>query len=239
MPDDPLEPVEAPDIDVDVRDAAATAHYPSTKPGKEPKPWHGQVKRTYKQPRAVDQIRGITLHQVAVNNVGVGAYRKMTAHLAVHHNGNVYWIHPFETYLLHGHRFNRDTVGIEVAGAFEIQTPLPEVQVEGIRRAIRFALAELERMGGHLAEIWAHRQASSSRTRCPSRAIYQAGCLWAVDALGMSHDPNHTRGSGLVIPASWKDELPASLPVTSVLAELSTENELDCAFVDDESEADR
>lgn len=192
--------------DHDIRKDSQNVKYDETDPGKKKQKRDGQVKRVYRSPRDIGKVVGITLHQVDVNNVGRGAYRKMSAHYAVHHDGEVYWIHPATTLVIHAHGLNRDTIGIEVAGKFALDTPLPPAQALGLQRAIRIACAEVEGLGGRITHIWAHRQSSKKRARDPGRAIYQAGVLWAMEELELEHDPGETRGKGLRIPAEWELE---------------------------------
>ena len=149
------------------------------------------------------KITGITLHQVGVNNVGRKAYPKMTAHLAVHHDGTVYWIHPLNTLLWHGHGFNGDTVSIEVAGLFSKDKPLPPIQAAGVRTAIRFIKQHAAKNGARISFVYGHRQSSSGRGADPGRAIWQDTALWAEKNLGLRTIPDHTRGTGKTIPALW------------------------------------
>lgn len=185
-----LTPVEV----IDVQAKAANAHYKSgTKKRRSFTDW--------------EKVTGITLHQVGVRKVGRKAYPGMTAHLGVHHDGTIYVIHPLNTLLWHGHGFNRDTVSIEVAGLFGINTPLPPAQANGLRQAIRMIQQEVARQGGRISFIYAHRQSSAGRALDPQKAIWQQGAIWAEQNLGINTVPFHTRGTGKPITAKWDPRL--------------------------------
>jgi len=180
---------------INVQPAAANARYKD----------NGNLKRqTFHD---WEKITGITLHQVGVPTVGRTAYPKMTAHLGVHHDGTIYWIHPFNTYLHHAGLLSKDTVSIEVAGLFGVDDPLPEAQANGLRQAIWLIQRVVAEQGGRIETIYGHRQSSSGRLGDPNRAIWQAGALWAEKKLGIPTDPYHTRYTGEPIPATWDPRL--------------------------------
>lgn len=185
----------------DIRDQAVNAVYSRGSLA-------GRNKRTSLGRNDWSKINGIVLHQVAVNNVGRAAYPKMTAHLAVHHDGTVYYIHPLDTRLAHGHGFNNDTIGIEVAGHFRNADKMTEAQAIGLRRAIQFAVEEAARNGGQITNLYAHRQSSDDRYCDPGRDIMQRGGMWAVRTLGLQIYPEHVRGDGDPLPEDWMEEAP-------------------------------
>jgi hypothetical protein len=197
----PLIPPGSPTYDVDYRDKAAEVKYPADAGNA-----GGKVKRTYKPPRDMSQITGITIHHVGVAAVGDGAVHKFTYHVVVHDDGKVYWLHPFETYLLHGHSLNKDTIAISVSGAFgKSSIELSPEQAAGLRRAIAWVTQAANAQGADIREIWTHRQSSKDRGLDPGRSPYREGVMWAQNTLGLAHDPNQTRG-GLVIPEIWLSE---------------------------------
>lgn len=195
-------------FDVDLRDKAEDVRYQE---GGGYGSASGQVKRTYKT-RSMAKVKGITVHHVGVPEVGEGAIHKFTYHVVVHHDGRVYWVHPFTTYLLHGNGLNADTIAISVSGSFgDVETELPAAQAAGLRRAIAWVKRAANAEGADVSEIWTHRQSASGRGLDPGRSPYREGVLWAVNSLGLEHDPNATRGTGLVIPEIWlAEELAAS-----------------------------
>lgn len=203
--------------------------------------------------RPWSQITGITLHQTGMYRFSARAWPKVKAHMGVHHDGSVYWIHPLESRLPASNGFNRDTVAIEVAGNFlrneddprsywkmggGPSTLAPEM-VEGLRRAIRFITAEVERHGGRITNIHAHRQTNRNKASCPGEAIWKAGGVWAQRELGLSDGgPGYVRGDGLPIPPYWDERLPAPRSVAAFEEpEVDDfEPELDAEFPDDERE---
>lgn len=178
-----------------------------------------------KRVRAWSAITGITLHQTGIHGFGERAWKRVTAHVGVHSDGRVYLIHPLESYLWASNGFNRDTVAIEVAGNFLRDegnprsywkkgggpSTLTPVMEAGLRRAIRFIMDEVERNGGRITHIHAHRQANANKASCPGAAIWKAGGVWAQEELGQSDGgPGYTRADGLPIPAYWDPRLPVT-----------------------------
>jgi len=193
--------------DVDLREKAEDVRY---KEGHGYGLAEGEVKRTYKT-RSMEKVEGITVHHVGVPQVGEGAIHKFTYHVVVHHDGRVYWVHPFTTTLMHGNGLNRDTIAISVSGSFgDVDTELPPAQAAGLRRAIAWVKRAADADGADVSQIWTHRQSASGRGQDPGRSPYREGVLWAVNSLGLEHDPNATRGSGLVIPEIWLSETVAA-----------------------------
>lgn len=183
---------------IDVQDKAADAVYS-----------RGSVKGLKKRRNFLDwgNIDSITLHQVGVDNVGDGAWWKMTAHLGVTEDGRIYWIHPLNTHLYHGNGFNKRSVSIEVGGKWKKGETLPKAQRDAIRKAIRLIKAEVARHGGKVRYIYAHRQSYSERGNDPGPQIWQGAALWAEKKLGLKTDPFYTTGSGLTIPPEWDPRL--------------------------------
>ncbi len=210
---------------VDVRDKAKNSKYKKSR----------RIKRDIKR-KDITKLTGITLHQVGVRKVGRRAYPKMTAHLGVHHDGTIYYIHPFDTLLFHGHGLNRDTIGIEVAGLFGKNTPIPEAQAAGIRRAIRFAQSEARKLGANITKVYGHRQSSNMRAADPGPAIWSEGAMRS----GLETPMDETRGTGKTIPDRWL-EAPAVAGTHDADTLFSTDvivNELDDDEAEDEHETE-
>jgi hypothetical protein len=185
----------SPTYDVDFRDKASTVKYGTTGGYGQAA---GEVKRTYSS-RAMSKIKGITVHHVGVSQVGEGAIHKFTYHVVVHHDGTVYWLHPWTVRLLHGGLLNTRTIGIGVSGSFgDVDTEMPPAQAEGLRRAIAWVTQDANAQGAQIGEIWTHRQASANRGLDPGRSPYREGVLWAANTLG-----------GLTIPDKWLVETTA------------------------------
>lgn len=200
------------------------------------------------------QIKGVTLHQTGMHRFSARAWPKVRAHLGIHHDGSVFWIHPLESRLPASNGFNRDTVAIEVAGNFlrreaDVRsywkkgggpsTLTPEM-VEGLRRAIRFIISEVERHGGRITHIHAHRQTNRNKASCPGEAIWRSGGVWAQRELGLSDgSPGYVRSDGLPIPPYWDDERPVTRS-GSILEEPDVDDfepELDAEYPDEDEEA--
>lgn len=173
-----------------------------------------------KRTRAWSRITGIVLHQTGVHGFPARAWPRVTAHVGVDTDGKVWWIHPLQAHLWASHGFNATTVAIEVAGNYRREEgrlhsfwakgggpdALTPAAVEGIRRAIQFIIAEVERHGGRIAYVHAHRQASKTRPACPGEAIWRAGGVWAQETLGLSDGGDgYTIGDGLPIPRAWDE----------------------------------
>ena len=191
---------------IDVRDKAAGARYKQS----------GNLKRSPR--RKMSDVTGIALHQVGIGEpgdpgktVGVRAYPKMTAHLAVHHTGDVYWIHPFDVRLFATNGLNRETISIEVAGKFGKNSPITAVQAAGVRKAIAFAKSQGAKDGAKITKIWTHRQSWNKRAADPGPAIWKAGALRS----GLTRPVFETRGTGKTVPGSWDPK--AKLPATAIV----------------------
>lgn len=187
---------------IDVQVAAAGAKYT-----------RGSVAGLLKRRNFIDwkKIDGIVVHQVGVDNVGDGAWKKMTAHLGVTEDGRIYAIHPLNTYLYASNDFNKHTVAIEVGGNWNSGEPMTPEQINAMRYAILLAKNSVEKKGGKVKHLYAHRQSSSSRGRDPGPQIWQHGILWAEKKLGLKTAPTLTKGSGNPIKQDWYD--PKNAPI--------------------------
>jgi hypothetical protein len=178
---------------VDLRDASKGVRYKQSAGS-----LAGVVKRTFRKMKP-GAVRGITLHQWGVSSVGKGAHRKVTAHLSVGHDGTVYYVHPFSTWLAASHGFNNDTISIEVAGLYGKNSVVPQATIDGARAAVRFAVAEANRQGIAIDRIYAHRQSSKGRAADPGPDLWRRVAVPS----GLQRFPEQTRGSGKTLPASW------------------------------------
>ncbi len=175
-----------------------------------------------KRTRAWREIKGITLHQTGIHGFGARAWPKVTAHLGVHSDGQVMLIHPLQAYLWSSDALNRDTVAIEVAGNFIGDPARPDsywkpgggpstltpAMIDGLRRAIRWIVAEVAKNGGEITDIFAHRQAKRGKSNCPGAAIWLNAGVWAQEELGKGNGgPGFKRGDGQLIPPAWDPRL--------------------------------
>lgn len=183
---------------------------------------HKSPTKKRKRKRKWSKITGITLHQTGIHNFGARAWHKVTAHLGVHSDGRVFHIHPLESYLWASNGFNRDTIAIEVAGNFLRDenkpnsywkkgggpTQLNEAMIAGLRKAVRYIMAEVAAHGGQITHIHAHRQTKKAKAACPGAAIWQNIGVWAQAEFGLSDGgPGYTRGDGQPIPSYWDPRL--------------------------------
>ena len=181
----------APDV-VDLRHAARNVTYRKGQLA-------GEVKRTYRRKRDLADVDGIVLHQWGVSSVGTGAHRKVTAHLSVGHDGTVYYVHPFETWLASAPSMNGTKVHIEVAGLYGRDSIVPAATIRGAQAAVKFARQEMRRQGGTLRDIWAHRQTQASRAMDPGPDIWRRVAVPS----GLTMHPDETRNQGKPLTDIW------------------------------------
>ena len=161
----------------------------------------GVLKR--KRKRDMSKVVGITLHNWGVKNVGRSAHRKGSYHLSIHNDGTVYLVHPFNTYLYHGHGLNRSTIGISLGHMPSRGESLTPQQRAGLRKALSYAVAEIRRQGGRADFLYAHRQSSEDRGADPGAAVWTEAVSYGR-GLGLATEPERTWGTGQAIPAGWR-----------------------------------
>lgn len=173
--------------------------------------------------RSWKQITGVTLHQTAcVLGEKPQRWRTVAAHLGVTRAGQVTWMHDFEKVVWHGNGFNASTVGIEMDGIYagvegddetfwrpseepnrKPQVPTKEL-IEAARATVRWICQEVERHGGRVEKLFAHRQASRQRLSDPGSALWQGVALPLQSELKLSDGgPGFTLGNGRPIPERW------------------------------------
>ncbi len=178
------------------------------------------------------KVTGICLHQTAcVLGERPARWDTVGAHTGVTRSGQVIWLHDFDKLVVHGNGWNAQTVGIEIDGLYagleddpstvineatrttwddptttvhERPQVLTSESVEATCQLIRFICDEVERHGGKVKVLVAHRQASSSRENDPGEAIWKRIGLVMSEELGL-HDggPGFKIGSGYAIPEKW------------------------------------
>lgn len=196
-----------------------------------------KVKRKARDPSEVDTI---VLHQTGVK-FGVGAravakygrrdalhrrFWDVACHVAALMNGDVLLINPYERYVLHGHRSNRFSLGIEIEGLYagivdkpntvaghrkgKTGNPLTKRTLSAARRAVQICVEEGRARGMPISKIAAHRQYHGSRISDPGQGIWQGVALWACETFGLEVDYDFAvqnkqdpRKSGLKIPKDW------------------------------------
>jgi N-acetyl-anhydromuramyl-L-alanine amidase AmpD len=173
--------------------------------------------------RGWKDITGITLHQTAVV-LGERPQRWGTvgAHLGVTRGGQVVWMHDFEKIVWHANGFNSFTVGIEMDGTYagiagdlrtfwrpadepnrQPQEPTAEL-IDAAKATVRWICKEVERHGGRVQRLLAHRQSSGDRQSDPGSALWKSVALPLHTELTLDDGgPGYTVGKGYPIPEAW------------------------------------
>lgn len=171
-------------------------------------------------------IVGITLHQTACS-LGTKAtrYKKVSAHVGITRDGKIVQMNGLNWVVYHGNSFNGSRgpgdVGIEIDGHFagiegDLKTywrprskpdrqPLsvtPEA-VKATLDAIEWIIKEVEKHGGKVKYLHAHRQSSQSRTSDPGSKVWQEIALVAKERFGLSDGGPEFRQGGRPIPKEW------------------------------------
>lgn len=168
-------------------------------------------------------VTGICLHQTACN-LGEKPARWDTVgcHVGVTRNGQVIWLHNFDRLIVHGNGWNKKTVGIEIDGMYEgvkgdIKTfwrdksdkksqpqNLTSETVAAVNQLIEFICSEVEKAGGKIEYLVAHRQASENRRNDPGSEIWQMIAIPMSKKLSLSDGGDGFKiGSGYAIPREW------------------------------------
>lgn len=173
--------------------------------------------------RTWQEVTGICLHQTACN-LGERPQRWATvgAHLGITREGKVVWMHDLDYAIVHGNGFNTHTVGIEMDGMYagiegnletfwrppgqpdrQPQSPTAEL-VEAAKQTVKWICSEVERHGGKVTSLVAHRQASNERQADPGSALWKAVALPLHRELALSDGgPGFKIDTGFPIPEAW------------------------------------
>jgi N-acetyl-anhydromuramyl-L-alanine amidase AmpD len=173
-------------------------------------------------PRTWSDVRGITLHQTAcVLGTRDERWDTLGAHFGVMRSGRVVWLHDLNKVVWHAQGWSQQCIGIEIDGLFpgdaehnvwdnpqtsihEQATPLLDVQVTATLQLIRWLYTEVQRNGGGLKVLGAHRQAYAERRDDPGAEIWQRIALPASSELGLNDGgPGFKIGTGRAIPHTW------------------------------------
>lgn len=184
-------------------------------------------------PRAITQVRGVTLHQTAcilsaskdpARCDNVGAHFVIMRPGGYYKDGDVLWLHDETRLVIHGHGWNNQCWGIEVDGLFagvegdprtvwddpdtsfkDQAVSLTDAQRESCLQLIRWRYHEIRRMGGKMITICAHRQASKDRRNDPGSRVWKDIALPLKDELGLGDG-----GPGFVLPTGGGYPIPES-----------------------------
>jgi hypothetical protein len=187
------------------------------------------------------QIKGITIHQTAVD-FGTNPRRliNVPVHGATLRDGSIVLLHDPTAYMWHGHSFNKHDIGIEVscraAGIegngkslwlpkevrrdgvrvksktlspeerLEHATEATDDQLEATRVLIRHYVDLVEKNGGNIEFIHAHRQSSKSRVSDPGSRIWKHCGVWAIDELKLTAGSPGWSAGGYPLPDAWTGE---------------------------------
>lgn len=169
------------------------------------------------------KVTGICLHQTAcVLGERPVRWDTVGCHAGITRSGQIVWLHDFDKLVVHGNGWNAQTVGLEIDGMYEgikgniktfwrpadepnrkPQHLTPEAR-ESVKEFIRFICEEVERHGGKIKVIVAHRQSSKNRQSDPGSQIWQEIALEMMKELGLSDGgPGFKIGTGYAIPEAW------------------------------------
>jgi N-acetyl-anhydromuramyl-L-alanine amidase AmpD len=176
--------------------------------------------------REWQNITGICLHQTAVVlGERPARWDTLGAHIGITRAGKVIWLHDFTRVVWHGNGFNTRTVGIEIDGLYagiegdastvwggKTPNALTAESIEAARQTIRWICSEVERNGGKVNALVAHRQSSAQRRSDPGSAIWQQVALPVMAELELGDGGVGFKiGDGRAIPEAW-DERAKGVP---------------------------
>ena len=170
-------------------------------------------------------ITGICLHQTAcVLGERPKRWDTLDAHLGVLRSGRVVHVHDFSRLVRHGNGWNAKTIGIEIDGLFEgvhgdprtvwddPSTPQHErgmdvtpEQIEATKQTIRWCVSEVQRHGGSVNVLVAHRQSSRDRRNDPGSQVWKEIALPMIAELGLSDGGPGFQIGGYPIPEAWDE----------------------------------
>jgi hypothetical protein len=176
----------------------------------------------------IRRIDTICLHQMACkdsDSIGWERWRKLAIHFVVTcgDNAAAYLLHDLDQKVWHGHGWNSRSVGFEFEGYFSgIGTDLKyfwkpksrpdrrpmiptEQQPEAGKQGCRFVIARIEKMGGKIKYVGAHRQSYGLKSSDPGELIWRGVALPIMEEFGLVQAPTlpNRKHPGKPIPAAW------------------------------------
>lgn len=222
-----LDEILAPDADGDTEEEVENFLFPLP-----PIPWQSLLqagravedhtahgwKPHRKKTRPASQVDALVLHQMAFSRGNDPArYRKVNSHYIITPDGRIVQHHPVTAYLWASNYFNSRSVAVEFAGNFPSlrgRCWKPEkygchALTDAQAAAGRDLLRHLKRTLG-ITHVFAHRQASNTRSNCCGPDIWYRVGQWGVDTLGLSDGgPGwHHPKAGEAIPEEWRRPRP-------------------------------
>ncbi|RPH65016.1 MAG: N-acetylmuramoyl-L-alanine amidase [Acidobacteria bacterium] len=186
---------------------------------------HGPERQWKTTGRKWNRVTGITLHQTA-SLLGERPERWDTVgcHVGITRAGKVIHLHGFDRWVAHGNAWNDQCVGIEIDGLYAGiegdestvwddpstarretgMTPTPEA-IKAACDTVRWICAEVERHGGKVHALVAHRQSSMSRRNDPGSALWKAVALPMHAEIGLSDGGVGFKLGGSAIPEVWDE----------------------------------
>ena len=167
-------------------------------------------------------ITGITLHQTATV-LGERPRLKLGIHYVGTREGTIHYLNSHNVKVPQAqHLFNKHDVGIEMDGYYSgigtdlkffwkpksrpdrrPMTPTADL-IKSTRATVRWIVEDVERHGGKIEFIHAHRQTSKSRTSDPGQLLWQEVGIWAQKELGLSDGGiGYSVLTGNPIPEVW------------------------------------
>lgn len=202
---------------------------------KEPRP---KKRGRSKGKRKWKNVKGITLHQTAVD-FGSNPRRliNVPAHGATLRDGKIVLLHTPTDYMWHAHSLNKNDIGIEVscraAGIEGIGSTFwrsesdiqkgrkydqlvkeaADIQIAATRELCRYYIELVEKNGGKIEYIHAHRQGHKSRVSDPGSRIWDEVAVPLMEEFGLSCGPvGWKAGSGHPIPQVWDEKNGRGIP---------------------------
>lgn len=183
--------------------------------------------------RPWSKITGVCLHQTACEmGENDARYDNINVHFVVCRSGKILWMYDLTALLAAANRWNDQTVSIEVDGLYagleddpstvkvneamrttwdDPSTPFRETPqkvtpeaMESTRQLVRWIVAEVERHGGKVGVLVAHRQSSGNRESDPGQAIWQEVAIPLLAELELSDGgPGFQLDDGRGLPDEW------------------------------------
>lgn len=181
--------------------------------------------------RPMKSINGIMLHRTScVIDDRVHQHARTNAHAAVTMGGNIYLIHPWTLGIFHGHSLSEASIGIEFDGNPEgfpgggywidqnykkdgkVQEkykkqvgphPITPEQVKAAMVLLNIIVREVEKEGGKITNILAHRQSTSERASDPGWECWQKIAMPWQEQIGAIDTKDLKVKTGSAIPKVW------------------------------------
>lgn len=162
------------------------------------------------------EIQGIVLHRTScVLGENPKRWESVNCHVGVTLSGKIILMHDFTKMIWHGNGPSPFTVGIEFDGNPEGFPgkwwkpgggPHPITPEQEKAADVLFSLMkqEIEKIGGKMERIIAHRQSSEDREYDPGWECWKKIAIPWQKRIGIESDPNKTWGTGKPIPEEWK-----------------------------------